>query len=150
MGLRGVDKFDDVMFVHWCVRANLRMSYGAAKTGSQRLTAQLDAVLGALDVLLFEAPADGAYGSIRARLEPAGQPIGANDVLIAAHAVAGGCVRPDVPCNEVTRRRRNRRSILTLSCTPGPHVAAGGALWTTHHNVEAVFSAELVTMQLVK
>src|ERR1700722_6037167 len=72
------------------VAAELR--YGAAKKGSQRLTAQLEAVLGALDVLPFEAPADEAYGLIRARLERAGQPVGANDLLIAAHAVAVGCV----------------------------------------------------------
>jgi tRNA(fMet)-specific endonuclease VapC len=72
------------------VAAELR--YGAAKKGSQRLTAQLEAVLGALDVLPLEAPADEAYGLIRARLERAGEPIGANDLLIAAHAVAVGCV----------------------------------------------------------
>ncbi|MFZ0601954.1 MAG: type II toxin-antitoxin system VapC family toxin [Roseiarcus sp.] len=71
------------------VAAELR--YGAAKKGSQRLTAQLEAVLSALDVVSFEAPADEAYGLIRARLERAGQPIGANDLLIAAHAVAIGC-----------------------------------------------------------
>ena len=72
------------------VAAELR--YGAAKKGSQRLTAQLEAVLAALDILPFEAPADEAYGLIRARLERAGQPIGANDLLIAAHAAAVGCV----------------------------------------------------------
>ena len=71
------------------VAAELR--YGAAKKGSHRLTAQLEAVLGALDVLPFETPADEAYGMIRARLERAGQTIGANDLLIAAHAVAVGC-----------------------------------------------------------
>ena len=72
------------------VAAELR--YGAAKKGSQRLTAQLAAVLEALDVLPFEPPADAAYGLIRAQLEQAGQVIGANDLLIAAHAVAVGCV----------------------------------------------------------
>jgi tRNA(fMet)-specific endonuclease VapC len=72
------------------VAAELR--YGAAKKGSQRLTAQLEAVLGALEVIPFEAPADEAYGLIRVRLERAGQPIGANDLLIAAHALAVGCV----------------------------------------------------------
>ena len=71
------------------VAAALR--YGATKTGSPRLTAQLEAVLGALDVLPFETPADTAYGLLRARLEQAGQPIGGNDLLIAAHAVALGC-----------------------------------------------------------
>jgi tRNA(fMet)-specific endonuclease VapC len=72
------------------VAAELR--YGAAKKGSQRLTAQLAAVLEALDVLPFEPPADVAYGLIRAQLEQAGQVIGANDLLIAAHTVAVGCV----------------------------------------------------------
>ncbi len=70
------------------VAAELR--YGAAKKGSQRLTAQLEAVLGALDVLPFEAPADMVYGMLRAQLEQAGQPIGGNDLLIAAQAVTLG------------------------------------------------------------
>ena len=68
------------------VAAELR--YGATKRGSPRLTAQLEAVLGALDVLPFEAPADAAYGLLRARLEQAGQPIGGNDLLIAAQVAA--------------------------------------------------------------
>jgi tRNA(fMet)-specific endonuclease VapC len=71
------------------VAAELR--YGAVQMGSQRLTAQLDAVLEALDILPFETPADAVYGAIRARPEQAGQPIGANDLLIAAHALAAGC-----------------------------------------------------------
>lgn len=70
------------------VAAELR--YGVAKKASPRLTAQLEAVLGALEVLPFEAPADTAYGLLRTRLEQAGQPIGGNDLLIAAHAVALG------------------------------------------------------------
>jgi tRNA(fMet)-specific endonuclease VapC len=70
------------------VAAELR--YGAAKKGSSQLTAQLEAVLGALDVLVLEAPVDTVYGELRARLEQAGQPLGANDLLIAAHAVALG------------------------------------------------------------
>lgn len=71
------------------VAAELR--YGAAKKGSSRLTAQLEAVLGALDVLPFEAPADVTYGLIRSRLEHAGRPIGGNDLLIAAQAITLGC-----------------------------------------------------------
>jgi tRNA(fMet)-specific endonuclease VapC len=68
------------------VAAELR--YGAAKKASARLTGQLEAVLGALEVLPLEAPADSAYGVLRAHLERAGQPIGGNDLLIAAQAVA--------------------------------------------------------------
>jgi len=70
------------------VAAELR--YGAMKKGSPRLAAQLEAVLGALDVLPFEAPADAAYGLIRTQLEQAGRPIGNNDLLIAAQAIALG------------------------------------------------------------
>jgi tRNA(fMet)-specific endonuclease VapC len=70
------------------VAAELR--YGAAKKGSPRLAAQLEAVLGALEVLPLEPPVDAAYGSLRTRLERAGTPIGANDLLIAAHALALG------------------------------------------------------------
>jgi tRNA(fMet)-specific endonuclease VapC len=70
------------------VAAELR--YGAAKKGSPRLIAQVAMVLGALDILPFEAPADTAYGEIRTRLEQAGQPIGGNDLLIGAQAVALG------------------------------------------------------------
>lgn len=70
------------------VAAELR--YGATKKGSPRLTTQLEAVLGALDVLPIETPADAAYGLIRTRLEQAGRPIGGNDLLIAAQAIALG------------------------------------------------------------
>jgi tRNA(fMet)-specific endonuclease VapC len=70
------------------VAAELR--YGAMKKGSPRLANQLEAVLGALDVLPFEAPADAAYGLIRTRLERTGRPIGGNDLLIAAQTIALG------------------------------------------------------------
>jgi tRNA(fMet)-specific endonuclease VapC len=70
------------------VAAELR--YGATKKGSVQLTAQLEAVLGALEVLPFEIPADKVYGLIRTRLEKAGRPIGGNDLLIASQAVALG------------------------------------------------------------
>lgn len=70
------------------VTAELR--YGATRKGSARLTDQLEAVLGAIAIVPFEAPADATYGSLRTRLEQAGQPIGGNDLLIAAQAVAFG------------------------------------------------------------
>jgi tRNA(fMet)-specific endonuclease VapC len=70
------------------VAAELR--YGAAKKGSPRLARQLEAVLGALDVLPFAAPAEAAYGEIRTRLEQVGRSIGGNDLLIAAQAIALG------------------------------------------------------------
>jgi len=70
------------------VAAELR--YGAEKKGSLRLTAQLEAVLGALEVLPLETPADKTYGMVRTRLEKAGRPIGFNDLLIASQALALG------------------------------------------------------------
>ncbi len=70
------------------VAAELR--FGADKKGSARLTAQVEAVLGVLDVLPLQAPADVVYGALRARLERIGQPIGGNDLLIAAQTVALG------------------------------------------------------------
>jgi tRNA(fMet)-specific endonuclease VapC len=68
--------------------AAAELRYGAAKKASSRLSAQLEAVLCALDVLALEPPVDVFYGELRARLERAGQSIGANDLLIAAHALA--------------------------------------------------------------
>ena len=68
------------------VAAELR--YGAAKKASARLSAQLEAVLGAIEVLAFEHPADIVYGALRAQIEKKGRPIGANDLLIAAQALA--------------------------------------------------------------
>lgn len=66
------------------------LRYGAAKKGSVALSTQLDAVLNVLDVLPFDSPADEIYGLIRTKLERDGLPIGGNDLLIAAHALALG------------------------------------------------------------
>jgi tRNA(fMet)-specific endonuclease VapC len=70
------------------VVAELR--YGAAKKASSRLIAQLEAVLGAVEVLPLESPVDTIYGEARARLERAGHLISANDLLIGAQALALG------------------------------------------------------------
>jgi tRNA(fMet)-specific endonuclease VapC len=77
---------EDTVATSIIVAAELR--YGAAKKGSPRLTSQLEAVLGALEVIAFEAPADANYGAARVALEAAGAPIGGNDFLIAAQALA--------------------------------------------------------------
>lgn len=72
------------------VAAELR--YGSEKKGSPRLAAQVNAILGVLEGLSFDAPADTTYGSLRARLERSGKLIGANDLLIAAQALSLGHV----------------------------------------------------------
>lgn len=80
---------EDAVCTSVIVAAELR--YGAAKKGSERLAVQLERVLGALQILPFEEPADRAYGELRVQLEAAGTPIGGNDMLIAAQALAAGC-----------------------------------------------------------
>jgi Predicted nucleic acid-binding protein, contains PIN domain len=66
------------------------LRYGAAKKQSPALTERIDALLGRVTALPLEADADAHYAKIRAHLQRAGQPIGPNDLLIAAHALALG------------------------------------------------------------
>ena len=68
------------------------MRYGTAKRGSKRLTRQVDAVLGAMTILPLEAGVDRHYAAIRTALERKGTPIGAHDMLIAAHARSVGAI----------------------------------------------------------
>jgi tRNA(fMet)-specific endonuclease VapC len=70
------------------VAAELR--FGMLKKGSLRLSAQVEALLRSLDILPFAPPDDLAYARSRLALERAGTIIGANDLLIAAQAVAHG------------------------------------------------------------
>jgi tRNA(fMet)-specific endonuclease VapC len=64
------------------------LRYGAAKRGSRRLTRQVEAVLGAMTIRPLESDIERVYASIRVALEKKGTPIGAHDMLIAAHARA--------------------------------------------------------------
>ena len=66
------------------------LRFGALKRGSSRLAAQLEAILSVLPILQLEAPADHHYAELRLQLERKGTPIGPNDMLIAAHALALG------------------------------------------------------------
>lgn len=81
---------EDAICTSVIVAAELR--YGVAKSGSARLQKAVEDLLGEIEVLPFESPADADYGDIRASLEAAGTPIGSNDLLIAAHARAVGAV----------------------------------------------------------
>lgn len=64
------------------------LRFGAVKNGSLRLVQQVERILEVFPVLSFESPIDKHYGAIRTHLEQAGTPIGPNDLLIAAHALA--------------------------------------------------------------
>ena len=63
------------------------LRFGARKKGSAELASRIDQLLGSLDVLPLEAGVDTVYAELRFVLEARGQPIGANDLLIAAHAL---------------------------------------------------------------
>src|SRR5437764_14017426 len=55
------------------------LRYGAEKKGSQRLTPQLEVVLGALQVLPFDSPADVTCGQVRPQLDRVASPIRGTD-----------------------------------------------------------------------
>ena len=64
------------------------LRYGAARRGSKKLTRQVEAVLSAMTIKPLESDVERVYASIRVALERKGTPIGAHDMLIAAHARA--------------------------------------------------------------
>ncbi len=68
------------------VSAEIR--FGLRKGASKKLQIQAEKVLAVVDILPLEKPADLRYGEIRVFLNQAGKPIGGNDLLIAAHALA--------------------------------------------------------------
>jgi tRNA(fMet)-specific endonuclease VapC len=79
------------------------VKFGYIRRGSARLTRDIEAFLESVPTLPFEAPADWHYGKLRAELERRGTPISANDMLIAAHALALDCTL--VTANEREFRR---------------------------------------------
>ena len=64
--------------------------FGLARHGTSRLQTAYDIQMNQLPVLPLDAAVGPHYARIRAHLEKAGTPIGANDTLIAAHALALG------------------------------------------------------------
>jgi tRNA(fMet)-specific endonuclease VapC len=83
------------------------LRFGALKRGSDSLSAEVREILTNIAIVPFEAPADEVYAAIRANLERAGTPIGGNDMLIAAHALALDCIL-------VTGNEREFRRIKAL------------------------------------
>lgn len=67
------------------------LRYGVAKsTHREKNTRALDEFVVPLEIVPFDEAAAQAYGDIRAHLERSGTPIGAMDMLIAAHALSLG------------------------------------------------------------
>ena len=79
------------------------LRYGAAKKGSPALSTRVDQLLSAIEVLPLDDGVDGGYGDIRTALEKAGTPIGANDDLLAAHALAADLTRVTDNVREFSR-----------------------------------------------
>jgi len=83
--------------------------YGAIKKDSPRLIKQLELVLGVMEVMPIALPVDREYGRLRARLERDGQPIGGNDLLIAAQSIVLGLTL-------ITDNQREFLRIAELPC----------------------------------
>jgi len=63
------------------------MRYGVLKKGSAPLAERVNALLASIEVAPFSVGAEAAYATLRVDLERRGLPIGANDMLIAAHTL---------------------------------------------------------------
>ena len=64
------------------------LKFGVKNKNSARLAEKLAIVLNSIDILPFNSPADRYYAETRHALKVQGTPIGANDLLIAAHALS--------------------------------------------------------------
>ena len=69
------------------VVVHCELAFGIKKRGSIRLQKALDVQFGSLVVLNLDEDVVNHYVTLRTHLKAIGQPIGANDILIAAHAL---------------------------------------------------------------
>ena len=83
------------------VAAELR--FGAVKSGSAKLAERVNIMLSAVDVMPLDKPADHHYATLRQDLNQQGRPIGPNDMLIAAQALAMGLIVVTANLGEFTR-----------------------------------------------
>jgi tRNA(fMet)-specific endonuclease VapC len=66
--------------------------FGATKKGSIKIQRRIEELFEEIDVLPLASNADEHYANLRVDLERMGQPIGGNDMLIAAHALAADAI----------------------------------------------------------
>lgn len=93
----------DAIAISAVVMAELQ--FGVEKSQRKKETRErLEAAIRGIRIAPFDAAAAAAYGSIRARLAAIGQPIGPNDLLIAATALSRGA----------TILTRNQREFLRV------------------------------------
>jgi len=72
--------------------AAAELRFGVMNNDSPRLRNRVEEVLRSIEVLALKEDADRHYAQLRLHLERRGSPIGANDMLIAAHALSAGCI----------------------------------------------------------
>ena len=64
------------------------LAFGVTKSGSTKNRQALELFLSPLTVLPFDESIIWTYGSVRTEVEKSGTPIGAMDLMIAAHALS--------------------------------------------------------------
>ena len=82
-----LDRLSDV-WVCTSIISAAELRYGAVRRQSARLSHEVDEVLSRIEVVALSPDADHHYAYLRYQLENRGTPIGNNDMLIAAHALA--------------------------------------------------------------
>lgn len=86
-------KFDEVGAEHLCISSVVlaELYYGAARhPKSVIIRKEIDDFVSRLLVVAWDEQSANHYGAIRAALEKVGSPVGAMDMLIAAHARSMG------------------------------------------------------------
>jgi len=68
------------------------LRFGARKKNAPVLTARIERLLQTIEVMPLDGDVDRTYAEVRTMLEALGRPSGANDLLIAAHALNEDCV----------------------------------------------------------
>lgn len=77
--------------------------FGARKKKSQKLIEKLEIILDSIEILPLTHPVEQYYAEIRTDLEQQGQPIGGNDLLIAAHCLSLGLTLVTANVREFSR-----------------------------------------------
>jgi tRNA(fMet)-specific endonuclease VapC len=84
------DAGSDEVFTSVIVAAEMR--FGALRKASPGLTMRIDEMLQRIRIEPFDVPAVETYARLRLALQRAGTPIGANDMFIAAQALASDSI----------------------------------------------------------
>ena len=104
--LAALDAETDDVCTSIIVAAELR--FGTLKKGAAALTRRIEKALASIEIHPLDGGVDQTYAEIRAALELAGTPIGANDLWIAAHAVSLNAILVTNNTNEFARIPRLR------------------------------------------